>query len=167
MGGRYLIICKPIDGAPPWVVAETPDHDWAKDEAILWRVNVALSLDEAQLDPDFAAAAAAWDRGDDSTYAAAMAMDDAETVVWDAVEAIGGTFKNKGDFLDTKHGADLEVLEAFHEIQARYVGESVRFYRDGKPEAGAQLARLIARDTGAWKGGSVWEGWVSLNESPR
>jgi hypothetical protein len=93
---RYLVICKPIDGAPPWVVAETPDPDWAKDEAILWRDYVALSRDEARLDPDFAAAADAWDRGDDSAHAAAMAMEDAETVVWDAVEAAGGTFKSKG-----------------------------------------------------------------------
>jgi hypothetical protein len=60
-----------------------------------------------------------------------------------------------GDFLETKQGVDFEVLEAFHEVQARYVGEAVRFHHDGKPEAGAQLARLIGRDTAAWKGDIV------------
>jgi hypothetical protein len=65
---------------------------------------------------------------------------------------LAGRSRAKGDFLETKHGVDLEVLEAFHQVQAKYVEESVRFYHDGKPEAGAQLARLIARDTSTWGG---------------
>jgi hypothetical protein len=144
LSDRYLIICKPIDGAPAWVVAETPDRDWAEDSAITWRDYITLARGEAQLDPDFAEALDAWDRRDDSTYVAAMAMEDAEMVIRDALPV--GEFKSQGDSDDRKSDTDLDVLEAFHQAQGVYCTAAVRFTNEGKPQAGEQLARLIVRD---------------------
>jgi hypothetical protein len=144
LSDRYLIICKPIDGAPVWVVAETPDRDWAEDSAITWRDYITLARGEPQLDPDFAEALDAWDRRDDSTYVAAMAMEDAEMVIRDALPV--GAFKSQGDAGDRKSDTDLDVLEAFHQAQGVYCSAAVRFTNEGRPQAGAQLARLIVRD---------------------
>jgi hypothetical protein len=111
----------------------------------MWRDSVVLSREEAALDPDYAEAAAAWTRGDDSSYEASEAVDHADAVIQDALPDDVESIPNR-TYHDTKSANDIEVLNTFHEIQGRYVAETVRLMREGRPVAAAQLARLICRD---------------------
>ena len=69
---RWFIIVKGPD-VGPWVLAETPDEAWAKDEAWSWRDRAVLNEMEAMLDPNYAAALEAWRSGDDSAHGAKIA----------------------------------------------------------------------------------------------
>jgi hypothetical protein len=75
---RHFIIYRAQEGTAAWVLAETPDRDWALDQALAYSPTVTLSRDEAMLDPDYREAMEAWDHRDDSGYQAYAALLDAD-----------------------------------------------------------------------------------------
>jgi hypothetical protein len=62
---RYYILSRNQVGEP-FVLAETPDKTWAKDESRLLPQYVVLSEEEAMLDPDWAPAVDRWRAKDDT-----------------------------------------------------------------------------------------------------
>jgi hypothetical protein len=82
---RYYIVCTGLyPGSEPWVLAETSDEAYARDEANTWTTTVVVSRDDALRDPRLREAVLAWDAGDDTRYRTDMVREDAE-VARDAV----------------------------------------------------------------------------------
>jgi len=85
---RYFII-EPGEGdIGPWVLAESPDEAWTRDNARTWRDAVVLSEEEALLDPDLASVVVAWKAGDDRAYAAWAAIEEMEMAADNAVSEL-------------------------------------------------------------------------------
>lgn len=82
---RYFIICTGLyPESEPWVLAETVDEAYARDEANTWTTTVVVSREEALRDPRLRDAVLAWEGGDDTRYRTDMVREDAE-VARDAV----------------------------------------------------------------------------------
>ncbi|GEM_PF-4318543 len=84
MSERWFVIHVGDEGGEPWVLAETPDEAWAKDQAWSWNDAVVLSREEALVDPDFAPCVLEWEAKDDHRYAAWSAIEEAEGALSDA-----------------------------------------------------------------------------------
>jgi hypothetical protein len=83
---RYLVIVKGFyTESRPWVLAETPDRDWALSEAGSWS-GVLLSREEASLDPDYREVLLAWDRGDDTAWEEDEARSQLEAAMNESLE---------------------------------------------------------------------------------
>jgi hypothetical protein len=75
---RCYVIRRGSPALPPFVVAEAGDESWAKSEVIRMPGMIVLSATEAELDPDYSAAIAAWKDGDDSAVVEFDALLDLE-----------------------------------------------------------------------------------------
>lgn len=76
---RYYIICRGLyPGSRPWVLAETVDEAYARDEADTWSTTVVVSRQEALCLPGLREAVRFWDERDDGEYRREMAKEDAE-----------------------------------------------------------------------------------------
>ncbi|MBI4259935.1 MAG: hypothetical protein HY658_05160 [Actinobacteria bacterium] len=124
---RYFIICRGLyPGSRPWVLAETPDEAYARDEADTWKTTIVVSRQEALGTPGYREAVLAWEAGDDSTYRRDMVREDAESALEASerggnraeIEAIdpGSHVLTFREFRDLAHQAgrsEAEVQEAY------------------------------------------------------
>jgi hypothetical protein len=82
---RYYMLSRNQEG-DPYVVAETCDEAWAKDEACTWHTISVLSEQEASLDPDWSEAVERWRARDDRAVEADEAVLAAEMALRLAVQ---------------------------------------------------------------------------------
>jgi hypothetical protein len=99
-GMRFYIVCRGLyPDSRPWVLAETADEAYARDEADSWRTTFVVSREDALRIPRVREAVLAWDVRDDEAYREDMEREDAEAAFddqpaeaeADAVEALGST----------------------------------------------------------------------------
>lgn len=72
---RWFLIHPGLAETGPWVLAESPDQDWA--ESVSWSSTTCLSRDDALADPAYGSAVLAWENNDDHAYSAWVAVEDA------------------------------------------------------------------------------------------
>lgn len=78
-GERLYIICDGLyPESRPWVLAETIDEAWARDEANTWTTTVVLAREEALRTPRYRDAVRDWEAGKDKQYRQDMEREDAE-----------------------------------------------------------------------------------------
>ena len=76
---RFYIVCRGLyPGSRPWVLAETADEAYARDEADTWRTTFVVSREDALRIPRVREAVLAWEAGDDEAYRWDMEREDAE-----------------------------------------------------------------------------------------
>jgi hypothetical protein len=110
---RFYIVCRGLyPGSRPWVLAETADEAYARDEADTWRTTFVVSREDALRIPRVREAVLAWEADDDEAYRWDMEREDAEAAfdeqpaeaeAPDAVEALGST-------------AEILTFRAFREL---------------------------------------------------
>ena len=79
---RFYIICRGLfPGSKPWVLAETVDEPYARDEANTWKTTFVVSREAALASDELRGAVEAWEAGDDGEYERDMVREDAEAAL--------------------------------------------------------------------------------------
>jgi hypothetical protein len=79
---RFYIICRGLfPGSKPWVLAETVDEPYARDEANTWKTTFVVSREAALASDELRATVEAWEARDDREYERDMIREDAEAAV--------------------------------------------------------------------------------------
>ena len=79
---RFYIICRGLyPGSEPWVLAETVDEPYARDEANTWKTTFVVSREAALASEELRGAVEAWEAGDDRAYERDMLREDAEAAL--------------------------------------------------------------------------------------
>jgi hypothetical protein len=79
---RFYIICRGLfPGSKPWVLAETVDEPYARDEANTWKTTFVVSREAALASDELRGAVEAWETGDEREYERDMLREDAEVAL--------------------------------------------------------------------------------------